>query len=131
MSDVEPVVTRAEVLRTRVTLARLQARQDGIRAGLNRSGLTSTADRLDWLMSQRSADEVLAWNRRWHALGITHPEPAAESFSRPRSLSVPKEPRRPRRRKSEPVIPERRQLEIAMAVLAAQEAREGRTESAA
>ena len=54
MTDVELVVSREDVLRTRVTLAGLQARQDALRDGVNRSGLTSVADRLDWLMSQRS-----------------------------------------------------------------------------
>lgn len=131
MTELEVVVSRAEVLRTRVALARMQARQDAIRSGLNRSGLESTADRLDWLMSQRTPDEVLAWNRRWRDLGVARPEPAAESFSRPKSLSVPKAVRRPRRKKSEPVIPKARQLEIALAALAARDARKGGTEDAA
>jgi hypothetical protein len=131
VTDVELVVTREDVLRTRVTLAGLQARQDAIRAGLNRSGIDGTADRLDWLFSQRSPDEVLAWTRRWRDLGVARPEPIAESFARPRSLSVPRAVRTPRRKKSEPVIPKSRQLEIAMAALATREARKGGTEDAA
>ncbi len=131
MTDVELVVSREDVLRTRVTLAGLQARQDALRDGVNRSGLTSVADRLDWLMSQRSPDEVLAWNRRWRDLGVVRAEPTSESFSRPKSLSVPKTVRPQRRKKSEPVIPKSRQLEIALAVLAATDARKGGTEVAA
>ena len=79
MSDNFPAsgisVSRVDVLRTQVTLAGLQAQQDRLRDGLNRSGLTSTADRLDWLMGQRTPDEVLAWNRRWNVLGVACPEP--------------------------------------------------------
>lgn len=130
-NEVEVAVSRAEVLRTRVTLAGLQARQDRLRDALNRSGLTSTADRLDLLIANRSPDETLAWSRRWRALGVDQPEPSAEVFARPESLSVPKVARRTRRRKPEPVIPKSRQLEIALAVMASKEARVGGTEKAA
>ena len=130
-NDVEVAVSRADVLRTRVTLAGLQARQDRLRDGLNRSGLTSTADRLDWLVSQRSPDEVLAWRRHWRSLGVSNPEPTGEVFARPESLSVPHAPRRVHRKKPEPVIARDRQLEIALAVMAVKKAREGGIEKAA
>lgn len=130
-NEVEVTVSRAEVLRTRVTLARLQGRQERLRAALNDSGLTSTADRLDFLIAQRISDEVLAWNRHWRALGVTKPEPSVEVFARPESLSVPKAPRRIHRKKPAPVISRARQLEIALAVMAAKEAREGGRQVAA
>lgn len=123
----EVIVSRAEVIRTRVTLARLQGRQEQLRAGLNRSGLTSIADRLDWLHAQKSPDEALAWRRRWRDLGVAEEPAPVEVFARPKSLSV----RKSRRKKPAPVIPRDRQLEIALAVMAAKEAREGGTEKAA
>jgi len=130
-NEVEVGVSRAEVLRTRVTLAGLQARQDRLRDALTRSGLTSTSDRLDFLIAQRSPDEALAWTRRWRALGVTRPEPASEVFARPESLSVPSVPRRRRRKRGAPVIAPDRQLEIALAAMATQEARKGGMEKAA
>lgn len=129
----EVTVSRVDVLRTRVTLAGLQARQDRLRDAVNRSALTSTADRLDFLIAQRSPDETLAWTRRWRALGVKHPQPTQSVFARPVSLSVPKV-KRSSGRKSRPVPPavsEARQLEIAMRVLAAKEARQGRKQDAA
>jgi hypothetical protein len=122
----EVTVSRADVLRTRVTLARLQGRQERLRDGLNRSGLTSIADRLDWLHAQKSPDEALAWRRKWRDLGLAEAHEPVEAFARPESLSVPK-----RRKKPAPVIPRARQLEIALAVMAAKEAREGGMEKAA
>lgn len=130
-NEVEVAISRAEVLRTRVTLAGLQARQDRLRDGLTRFGLTSTADRLDFLIAQRSPDEALAWTRHWRALGVTRPEPTGEVFSRPESLSVPSTPRRRRRNRVAPVIAPDRQLEIALAVMAAKEARQGGEQVAA
>lgn len=130
-NEVEVAVSRAELLRTRVTLAGLQARQERLRNAVNRSGLSSTADRLDFLIAQRSPDEALAWKRSWRALGIVRPEPSTATYARPESLSVPYAPRTPRRKKSEPVIPRDRQLEIALAVMAAREAREGGKQEAA
>lgn len=123
----EVIVSREDLLRTRVTLAGLQARQEQLRAGVNRSGLTSIVDRLDWLHAQKSPDEVLAWRRRWRALGVVDEVEPVEVFPRPQSLSV----RKKRRKKSDPVIPRDRQLEIALAVLAAKEARQGGSEKAA
>ncbi len=132
MSAVDEVaVEKADVLRTRVTLAGMQARQDRIRDSLNRSGLASTVDRLDFLIAQRSADEVLAWNRHWTGLGVVRPAPQPEVFARPVSLSVPSSYKPKRRKRSIPVIAPDRQLEIALAVMAAKEAREGGTERAA
>lgn len=130
-NEVEVAISREDILRTRVTLAGMQARQDRLRDSVNRSGLTSTADRLDFLIAQRSPDEALAWTRHWRALGVNRPEPTAEVFARPESLSVPSTPRRRRRKRVAPVIAPDRQLEIALAVLAAQEAREGGMEKAA
>lgn len=128
--NAEVTVSRVDVLRTRVTLAGLQGRQDRLRDGLTRSRLTSTADRLDWLMAQRTRDEVLAWNRRWNALGVECPEPTDGAFARPRSLSVPV--RRKRRRKPlPPVVGLERQMEIMLAVIAKREAREGGMREAA
>ena len=124
-------VSREDVLRTRVTLAGLQARQEQLRAAVNRSGLSSTVDRLDFLIAQRSPDEALAWNRSWRALGVSRPEPSVAVFARPESLSVPYTPRTPRRKKSDPVIPRDRQLEIALAVMASKEARVGGKQEAA
>ena len=124
-------VSREDVLRTRVTLAGMQARQERLRDSVNRSGLSSTADRLDFLIAQRSPDEALAWNRSWRALGVSRPEPTVEVFARPESLSVPYTPRTQRRKKSDPVIPRDRQLEIALAVMAARDARVGGKQEAA
>jgi hypothetical protein len=126
----EVIVSREDMIRTRVTLAGLQGRQERLRDGLNRSGLTSIADRLDWLHAQKSPDEVLAWRRKWRALGLTDVHEPVEPFVRPESLSVPKVSRS-RRRKSAPVIPRARQLEIALAVMAAKKAREGKERNAA
>lgn len=124
-------VSREDVLRTRVTLAGLQARQEQLRDSVNRSGLTATLDRLDYLIAQRTPDETLTWVRHWRAMGVTRPEPTPDTYSRPESLSVPYKPAQRRRKKTEPVIPRDRQLEIALAVMATREARQGGKQEAA
>ena len=116
----EPLYTRADVLRTRVVLAQLAGEQERLSAELNTTGLTDFADRADWLIAHRTPDEQLAWRRHWRRLGFSDPEPRRERFPRSSSLAVPVAPKR--RRKPVPVIPVDRQLEIALQVLADQEA---------
>lgn len=58
---IEPV----DVLRTRVTLQRLAGRQDQLREALRQEHFASVPDRLDWLIAHRTADEQLAWARKW------------------------------------------------------------------
>lgn len=118
MDEIE--VTREDLLRTRVVLAQLAGEQERLGAALNATGLTDFADRADWLIAHRTPDQQLAWRRHWRRLGLTDPEPRPERFDRPASLAVSK--RAPRRRKLPPVIPEDRQLEIALRSLAKREA---------
>jgi len=110
---------------TRNALQRMQADQERLREQLEATGLTSFADRADWLMLHASADEQLAWRRRWRALGVTDPEPREPKFVRGASLAAPR-PRRHRRREFTA-----RQMEIAIAALAAQEAAEAAERRAA
>jgi len=64
-----------DLIRTRVTLARLQGEQERLHAQLEAAGLTSFTERADWLMGHWSNDQQLAWRRRWQRLGLTDPEP--------------------------------------------------------
>ena len=118
--DNDVLITREDLLRTRVVLAQLAGEQERLSAELNTTGLTDFADRADWLIAHRTPDEQLAWRRHWRRLGFSDPEPRRERFPRSSSLAVPVAPKR--RRKPVPVIPVDRQLEIALQVLAEQEA---------
>ena len=118
--DNDVLITREDLLRTRVVLAQLAGEQERLSAELNTTGLTDFADRADWLIAHRTPDEQLAWRRHWRRLGFSDPEPRRERFPRSSSLAVPVAPKR--RRKPAPVIPVDRQLEIALQVLAEQEA---------
>jgi len=108
-----------DLIRTRVTLARMQGDQERLHAQLEATGLTDFAERADWFMDHWTPDEQLAWRRHWKALGLHDPEPRQPRFVRGSLAVVVK---RKHRKKPPPVIPRDRQLEIALAVLAAQDA---------
>lgn len=80
-------MTDIDLMRTRVLLARMQGEQERLGTSLERTGLTDFADRADWLMQRRTADEQLAWRRRWARLGIRNAEPRPERYTRPASLA--------------------------------------------
>lgn len=87
-------VNMADVAAARAVLAELAQRQEELGARLDASGLTSFAERVEWLRAHRSADEALAEERAWSRLFRRHrvaaePRPR-QVFVRPRSLSVPK-----------------------------------------
>lgn len=61
--------------RTRALLSRLAAVQDELRAEADAAGVHGFVDRSEWLIRHRTADEVLAWQRRWERLGLVSPDP--------------------------------------------------------
>ena len=62
-----------DLVRTRVTLAHLQANQERLHARLEATGLTSFVDRSEWLAANRTPDEALAERRKWARLGVSDP----------------------------------------------------------
>lgn len=101
-----------DLLRTRVLLEQMQGEQERLAASLELTGLTDFADRADWLIERRTADEQLAWRRHWARLGIRNAEPQPLSFTRPASLAH----HRARRSKHPVAIDPARALDIALAV---------------
>lgn len=65
----------AALMRTRIVLAQRQGEHVARLEALEAAGLSSFADRADWLFAHRPADEQRAWRRRWFALGLTQIAP--------------------------------------------------------
>lgn len=71
--DVDALPTRQDLERTLSLLARRQAEQERLAAEADALGL-SFSERMAWLFDRMSADERLAWERRWGRLGVRAPE---------------------------------------------------------
>ena len=65
----------AALVRARIVLAQRQGEHVARLEALEAAGLSSFADRADWLFAHRPADEQRAWRRRWAALGLTRIAP--------------------------------------------------------
>lgn len=97
------------ILRTRRVLEAMQREQEALGRELEATGLTSFADRADWLIAHRSPLEALAAELRQAALDGWHPSHSHLGM------------RPPVKRMPRPHFTER-QLEIAMRALDNQEA---------
>ena len=75
VENADSIPTQDDLQRTRALLRRMQRENERRLHELEATGLTTFADRADWLMGHWSADQKLAWRRHWERLGLTDPEP--------------------------------------------------------